>query len=53
MQQRKEIENLMKGLTNAIADLDASVVTLQSQDANVEGLRDEIRDADDDMRMTA
>ena len=53
MQQRKGIEGLFKGLETVVADLDASVATLQSPDANVEGLRDEVRDVDEEMRMTA
>ena len=53
MQQRKEIESLVKGLENVIGDLDASVATLQSDDVNVDGLRNEVRDVDEDMRMTA
>ena len=51
MQQRKEIEMLVKGLENVIGDLDASVKTLQTTDAD--GLRDEVRVVDEDMRMTA
>ena len=53
MQQRKEIEGLVKGLENVVSDLDASVASLQSQSAGVEGLRDEVREVDEDMRMTA
>lgn len=51
MQQRKEIENMIKGLENVISDVDASVAALQSPDADVDGLRDGNRDADEDMRM--
>lgn len=53
MKQRKEIESLVKGLENVVSDLDASVASLQAQDAGVDGLRDEVRDVDEDMRMTA
>lgn len=53
MRQRREIECLVKGLESVIGDLDASVATLQSRDANVEGLRGEVRDVDEDMRMTS
>ena len=53
MQQRKEIECLVKGLENVVSDLAAGVASLQSEEAGVEGLRDEVREADEDMRMTA
>ena len=52
MQQRKEIEGLVKGLENVVSDLDASVASMQSNEAGVDDLRDEVREVDEDMRMT-
>ncbi|KAK3702903.1 hypothetical protein LTR37_014752 [Vermiconidia calcicola] len=52
MQQRKDIESLVKGLENVVSDLDASVASMQAEESNVEGLRDEVRGLDEDMRMT-
>lgn len=51
MQQRKEIEGLVKGLEGVVGDLSACVATLQSEGADVEGLGAEIRAADEDIRM--
>ena len=63
MQQRTGIETLVRGLESAVGDLDASVATLQrsSEDdegganaaVDVEALKDEVRDVDEEMRMTA
>lgn len=49
MQQRKEIAALVEGLENKVADLDASVAALDQEE--LEALREEGRDADEDMRM--
>lgn len=52
MQQRREIEGLVRGFENVVADLDASVASLQSSDMGVDGLRDQNRDVENDMRMS-
>ena len=52
MQQRREIESLMKGLETVVSDLDACVASIQSEDAGVDSLRDEVRSANEDMRTT-
>nr|POE77708.1 polyamine-modulated factor 1 [Quercus suber] len=51
MQQRKDISSLMQGLENVVADLNASVAALTEQPADMEALREECRDADDELRM--
>jgi len=51
MQQREEIQSLVRGLENAVADLDASVDALDTSE--VEGLGEEVRDADGEMRVEA
>ena len=53
MQQRKDIDSLVKGLENAVADLESSVVALQSPNADLDGVRDLVREADEEMQMTA
>ena len=50
MEQRRQIEDMIKGLENVVADLDASVATLQ--DGELEDVREEVRGVDEDMRMT-
>jgi kinetochore protein NNF1 len=50
MQQRRDIENLVKGLENVVNDLDQSVAVLKPED--IDGLKSESRDMDEDMRMT-
>lgn len=50
MEQRKQIEAMVRGLENVIADLDASVETLQ--EAGIDGLREEVRGVDEDVRTT-
>jgi len=51
MQQRKEIETLVKGLENAVSDLDESVAALKPED--IEALRTAARDVDEEMRNAA
>lgn len=51
MQQRRDIESLVTGLEDVVADLDASVASITAEDSGVEGLRDEVREVDEDMRM--
>nr|POF15499.1 polyamine-modulated factor 1 [Quercus suber] len=51
MQQRKDISAMVQGLENVVADLNASVVTLNQQPADIEALKEECRDADDELRM--
>ena len=50
LQQRKEIESIMKGLENVVADLDQSAAALKPED--VEELVNEAREVDEDIRMT-
>jgi hypothetical protein len=50
LQQRKEIEGIMKGLENVVADLDQSAAALKPED--IEELVNEAREVDQDMRMT-
>jgi len=50
LQQRKEIEGIMKGLENVVADLDQSAAALKAED--IEELVNEAREVDQDMRMT-
>lgn len=50
LQQRKEIESIMKGLENVVADLDQSAAALKRED--VEELVNEAREVDEDIRMT-
>jgi kinetochore protein NNF1 len=50
LQQRKEIEGIMKGLENVVADLDQSAAALKAED--IEELVSEAREVDRDMRMT-
>lgn len=52
MQQRKDIESLMKGLEHVVADLDAGVASIQAESTNMEGVRDEVRLVDEEMRIT-
>lgn len=51
MQQRKEIEGLVKGLENIVGDLDQSVAALKPEEN--EALRTEARDVDEEMRNAA
>ena len=51
MAQRKQINDVVSGLENNVADLDASVATLQN--GELDDTRDEVRGVDEDMRMTA
>ena len=51
MEQRKQIDSMVKGLENVVADLDASVTTLQS--GELDDVKKEVRGVDEDMRMTA
>jgi len=51
MQQRRDISALVQGLENVVADLDASVAALKPEE--MEGLREEVRDVDEEMRMVA
>lgn len=51
LQQRKEIEGIVKGLENVVIDLDQSAATLKPED--IEELVSEAREVDDDMRQTA
>lgn len=53
MQQRRSIESLVKGLENAVSDLDASVASLHGGDVDIDGLRDEVKDVEDGMQMAA
>ena len=53
MQQRREIQGLVNGLENAVSDLDASVASLQGSDVDVSGLRSEVKEVDNDIRMAA
>lgn len=48
LQQRKEIEDLMKGLENVVVDLDQSAAALKPED--IEELVNEAREVDEDMR---
>ena len=48
-QQRKDIAALVAGLENAVADLDGAVAALQPD--VIEGLREEVRQVDEEMRM--
>lgn len=50
LQQRKEIEGIMKGLENVVADLDQSADALK--DEEIDELVSEVREVDQDMRMT-
>jgi kinetochore protein NNF1 len=51
LQQRKEIEGIMKGLENVVTDLDQSAAALGAEEVNE--LVSEAREVDQDMRMTA
>jgi kinetochore protein NNF1 len=51
LQQRKEIENIMKGLENVVVDLDQSAAALKPED--IEELVDEAREVDEDLRVQA
>ena len=48
MRQRKEIQGLVRGIENVVADLDASVTALEPE--AMDGLREEVRDVDQEMR---
>lgn len=50
LQQRKEIEGIMKGLENVVEDLDKSAAALKPED--IEELVNEAREVDEDIRMT-
>lgn len=50
LQQRKEIEGIVKGLENVVVDLDQSAAALKPED--IEELVNEAREIDDDMRQT-
>jgi len=49
LQQRKEIESIMKGLENVVVDLDQSAAALKPED--VDELVDEAREVDEGLRM--
>jgi len=51
LQQRKEIENIMKGLENVVVDLDQSAAALKPED--IDELMDEAREVDEDLRVQA
>jgi len=51
LQQRKEMESLVKGLENAVSDLDHSVAALKPE--QIEELRAEAREVDEEMRAIA
>jgi kinetochore protein NNF1 len=50
VQQRRDIESLVKGLENVVNDLDQAVAVLKPEE--VEGLREEVRGVDEGMRMS-
>jgi kinetochore protein NNF1 len=49
LQQRKEIESIMKGLENVVTDLDQSATALKAEE--IDDLVSEAREVDQDMRM--
>jgi kinetochore protein NNF1 len=49
LQQRKEIESIMKGLENVVVDLDQSAAALKPED--IDELMDEAREVDEDLRV--
>ena len=51
MEQRRQINEMVSGLENVVADLDATVAALQ--DGELDDVREEVRAVDEDMRMTA
>lgn len=51
LQQRKEIESIMKGLENVVVDLDQSAAALKPEE--IDNLVNEARQVDEDMRMTS
>lgn len=51
LQQRKEIESIMKGLENVVVDLDQSAAALKPEE--IDDLVNEARQVDEDMRMTS
>jgi kinetochore protein NNF1 len=51
LQQRKEIESIMKGLENVVVDLDQSAAALKPED--IDELMDEAREVDEDLRVQA
>jgi kinetochore protein NNF1 len=51
LQQRKEIESIMKALENVVVDLDQSAAALKPED--IEELVDEAREVDEDLRVQA
>jgi kinetochore protein NNF1 len=51
LQQRKEIESIMKGLENVVVDLDQSAAALKPED--IEELVDEAREVDEDLMVQA
>ena len=50
LQQRKEIEGIMQGLENVVADLDKSAAALKPED--IEELVNEAREVDEEIRTT-
>lgn len=48
LQQRREIEDIMRGLENVVVDLDASAAALKPEE--IEELVSEAREADQEMR---
>jgi kinetochore protein NNF1 len=51
LQQRKEIESIMKGLENVVVDLDQSAAALKPED--IDELMDEAREMDENLRVQA
>jgi kinetochore protein NNF1 len=51
LQQRNEIESIMKGLENVVVDLDQSAAALKPED--IDELMDEAREVDEDLRVQA
>lgn len=49
LQQRKEIDDIMKGLENVVTDLDQAASALKPEE--IEELVNEAREVDEDMRM--
>jgi len=49
MKQRKQVQSLVQGLENVVADLDASVAALSPEE--VDALREEFREVDHEMRV--
>jgi hypothetical protein len=51
MQQRRDLAALINNLESAVADIENGAAALQSDDADIDGLRDVNRAADEQMRM--